>query len=70
MSATTDADPYTLEYWADRKRRGLVRVMFVGVFGNTAVPGVIKRVTTRSVFVKLTSDDNVEQFHPGDLRTR
>lgn len=68
--STARADRYTLEYWADRKRRGLVRVMFVGFFDDVAVPGIIKRVTTRSVFVKLNGNDNVEQFHPGNLRTR
>lgn len=61
---------YTLEYWAERKRQGLVRVRFVGLFGGASVPGVIRRVTTQSVFVKLEGAADVQRLHPSDLRTR
>jgi len=69
-TATATATALTVDYWADRKRQGLVRVMFVGILGDTRIPCIVKRVTTRNVFVKFADSDKPQPIHPADLRPR
>lgn len=61
---------YTTEYWRARKAAGLVRVRFAGMSGDGTDVGVIKRVTTCTVFVQLTGEREVSRLHPADIRPR
>jgi hypothetical protein len=65
-----DDQTMTLTEWREYVKSGRRSITYVGMMGNTAITGQIKRVTTRSVFVTLNGHQNVQQVHRADVRPR
>lgn len=62
----TESSFYTLAFWKAYKAAGYRHVKFVGILGSADIPGIITRVTTVNVFVRI--DGTVQPMHPNDLR--